>query len=1633
MNLGVFDIENFNILSDDDNYYFFRALNMGDNNDIETGITLDSNGEIYRIRTDRERYDKIPIYNSDSSISLMEMVDHIKMQHRTDTNCISLTSNANAAALYGRGYYKDKYVMVKVPKKEIGSRVYNAGQYMINEIKKVIDNYLENNEIDDMTKYFLSSIRHAKSEEKLDEIMKIYNQKSEEKRQEMFEKGIIYQNTNTTSVDYQALNAKQNFEKNKIVAILNVFNKNIIPNVSNKLLIQTLGNAFSSLELINYKDIEKEYIIDVPKEMVDILALLQQVPENYPLINELKDEIKSIIVNKEYSVEEFKYANEKLDTDNQYTIENMYNLTNGNVDFYSSINLYTKSFYLAKSKLRTLSSVDMLSLLVDNNKYGNILSYLRYHTYGVEPEVFSRQSSNRMKISESVSLDFSPTERELFDFIDKLSTNDLDYIINNPTEALKYYLENFDDIEHRQVDKETYYANAIVDLFNWSKLNVVSFSNRQRNQIVDRLKESNIVEIYNALKERGVREKDIANTLLTTIIKDKTFDDIDLNDTFTVEELEDFLGYYRINNTKGLKLRSYQASALTNIDDAFRERQFTTAVLPTGAGKSFVALAEMLEHSDEDILYLAPNDEILNQIERYILEIICEESIQKSDRERIKEKFKHLKLCTYQSLLSDKRNEVLNGFEQKTVHHKYGLIIFDELHRSGASEWKNSVLELLEHQDEKTKVLGITATPRRDMDNKDMADEWAEYFGYTKEEIIKHKHLAINMDLEEAIRLGYVMNPKIVQCEYSLEKDGSLERLRERIESIEDENLRTKELAKFEVLRRKVSEADGIEKVIGDNIKQGGKYIVFCPVTNDSGKIVETEDGYSQNNRVSSKEVIEKYQKELILDIIKYRGITDANLKESDDIKKYMRVADKLGLQFNSLLGVYGNAKNRYELEQFERDEPDKIKFITVINKLNEGAHVNGVNGLIWLRPLDENSKILYLQQLGRIIFSVDPNKEISGEDRTVAIDVANNVFRVNMDKEHKDEISDLDKLVIINSWVEQHNGRIPDLNSFDRIESSYGLTLKRIQNNYSKYLNDSELLDSLSEGERLKITEIIRICTDMSLWTIDFPERAQKNNEGHLHLIDGFDYDKFEITGILKDYYDLTTEVNSIDNSNWEKMYSIAKMYYEQYGDLDVARSCRVIEERGKIIVLKKEDLKYNAAIRLGDWLRNQRQAKKGHGARSWDNDKEKKLNQIGMIWEKNEQSWNEMYDIAKKYYEQYGDLDVARSCRVIEERGKIIVLKKEDLKYNAAIRLGEWLNSQRRAKKGHGTCSWDNEREEKLNQIEMIWDKSGPSWNEMYDIAKKYYEQYGDLDVTISCRVIEERGKIIVLKKEDLKYNAAIRLGEWLNSQRRAKKGHGTCSWDNEREEKLNQIEMIWDKSGPSWNEMYDIAKKYYEQYGNLDVTQYCRVIEESGKIIVLKKEDLRYRDVIRLGEWLNTQRKAKKGSGDSWNEEKEEKLNQIGMIWDKNEQLWNEMYNVAKKYYEQYGDLDVAKSCRVIEESGKIIVLKKEDLRYRDVIRLGEWLNTQRKAKKGSGDSWNEEKEEKLNQIGMIWEPKEHKFITKTITPSNSDKLKKELDKRLDDLLEQMKEDKQTIGTEEDVKNINNAFADSLGKKR
>ena len=131
-----FDIEKFNIIEDDENYYFLRSLEPGDNEDIESGIIIDENGNFTKMRTDRERYDEnpklgTPKYRADSEVSLEEMFDHIKMHYRPDTNCISFSSNANVALSYGRITFSDKYVMVKVPKREMGDKIFVAGQYML--------------------------------------------------------------------------------------------------------------------------------------------------------------------------------------------------------------------------------------------------------------------------------------------------------------------------------------------------------------------------------------------------------------------------------------------------------------------------------------------------------------------------------------------------------------------------------------------------------------------------------------------------------------------------------------------------------------------------------------------------------------------------------------------------------------------------------------------------------------------------------------------------------------------------------------------------------------------------------------------------------------------------------------------------------------------------------------------------------------------------------------------------------------------------------------------------------------------------------------------------------------------------------------------------------------------------------------------------------------------------------------------------------------------------------------------------------------------------------------------------------------------------------------------------------------
>ena len=168
----LFDIDKFNIIKDEENYYFFRALNMEDNQDLEKGVILDNEGNIKKIRTDRERYEQNPEneppkYGKDAEISLEQVYDHVKRHHRKDTNCISLSSDANVAIYYGRGFYKDRYVIVKVPKREFGKTVINAGKYMLEEISKKVDGYISDIQDDSKLLETISKIDNSKTEKEI--------------------------------------------------------------------------------------------------------------------------------------------------------------------------------------------------------------------------------------------------------------------------------------------------------------------------------------------------------------------------------------------------------------------------------------------------------------------------------------------------------------------------------------------------------------------------------------------------------------------------------------------------------------------------------------------------------------------------------------------------------------------------------------------------------------------------------------------------------------------------------------------------------------------------------------------------------------------------------------------------------------------------------------------------------------------------------------------------------------------------------------------------------------------------------------------------------------------------------------------------------------------------------------------------------------------------------------------------------------------------------------------------------------------------------------------------------------------------------------------------------------------------
>ena len=754
MEYNLFDINKFNIIQDEENYYFFRALNMADNNDIEQGITASENGKIKRIRTDRERFEGKTKYSKDSKISLEELYDHIKMHQRKDTNCISLTTNSNVAVNYGRSSYKDRYVMVKIPKKEFGNKTVSAGQFMLQELYAKIQQTIENlpeQEKQELLDAF-EIIENAKESKTLQDIItRRYTAKKGEVATDNAHprKGIKYSSPKARISSYQALDEEQLLELNKVYAKLAILEnegilKHVIPHSTNSKLRETIGNAFSSTEVIHYGEINEDNIIEIPKEIADIFALIQQVSGiEKSRIEELKQAL-IIVVQNGIRISQIPDITSRV-KDN-ISIEEMYELTEGKVEYGKANSIVKNMFYLSKSRQNAIVLSNTLKqLLGKNSGFEDIIEYIRDNGFRVEPEIISRKSGKGLVLSESVNLNLQDEEQLLVDEIKGLSPEELDIVLQNGG------LYNAKDIitrtfgttgEKETIDKSRYYAEAIIARYNWQEIGIEEFTISEKNELISRLQERNCIEIYEKLKGAGVGEEKIPTALLNIALRETFYEQYEngnleellntrqevLKNSINIELVERFLGYYDVENT-GIKLKDYQQRAYNNINKIFEDKKFAQVILPTGAGKSFVALAQMQkyvqEHPNEKMLYLAPQDEILNQIKKYIVNHVHEKkgTVGKTEDEIISEIFPNITFETYSGLLAKRC--------QKVVKDQYGMIILDELHRTGAKEWEGKVNQLLENQKDSVKVLGITATPTRDADGRDMANETAKKLGYT--------------------------------------------------------------------------------------------------------------------------------------------------------------------------------------------------------------------------------------------------------------------------------------------------------------------------------------------------------------------------------------------------------------------------------------------------------------------------------------------------------------------------------------------------------------------------------------------------------------------------------------------------------------------------------------------------------------------------------------------------------------------------------------------------------------------------------------------------------------------------------------------------------------------------------------
>lgn len=427
--------------------------------------------------------------------------------------------------------------------------------------------------------------------------------------------------------------------------------------------------------------------------------------------------------------------------------------------------------------------------------------------------------------------------------------------------------------------------------------------------------------------------------------------------------------------------------------------------------------------------------------------------------------FPNLKRITYSKLAN------LSDEEIKELGAE--IIILDEFHHCGAPEWGKGVSRLLEASS-KAKVLGLSATPIRYFDKaRDMAEE---LFG---------ENIASEMSLEEAIEKGILPSAKYVSALYSYTEE--LDKMKDNISRITNPINQAEAQRLFKELKQKLDEnTENLPELLAKYMKnKNGKYIVFC--------------------------------------------------KDIEDMKEKMKKASEMFGGVNSNIKIYSVSsendlrKNDKILTDFENDKSENsLKLMFSVNMLNEGYHINDLDGVVMMRPTF--SPTIFAQQLGR---ALTVKKE--GKGKPVIIDLVNNFDSCKIIEDFCTRVQESRKNAGENSDTKEK------ISIFDNTKEFRDIAAK-ITSLYKRDVSLDEKIEIMKRfaktGEELSGTTIFEGYA-IGTWAIQIRSSLKR---GTLKLTEKQQADLDELN-VLERKFDSTLDEKIEDLIEWNNKYPLAKI----------------------------------------------------------------------------------------------------------------------------------------------------------------------------------------------------------------------------------------------------------------------------------------------------------------------------------------------------------------------------------------------------------------------------------------------------------------------------------------------------------